>query len=106
MARLTADLQQRGITASIEGPDRTQHTLEQEDEVRQAIRAADVVFLVVTPHARSSRTVKEHLRIASLYQRRLVFIWTTGEEITDVLPEEWGKTVQIDLVDAREERYE
>ena len=106
VARLTADLQQRGITASIEDPDRTQHTLEQEDVVRQAIRAADVVFLVVTPHARSSRTVKEHLRIASLYQRRLVFIWTIGEEITDVLPEEWGKTVQIDLVDAREEHYE
>ncbi len=106
VTRLTADLQKRGITASIEDPDRTQHTLEQEDVVRQAIRAADVVLLVVTPHARSSRTVKEHLRIASLYQRRMVFIWTTGEEITDVLPEEWGKTVQIDLVDAREGRYE
>jgi len=87
-------------------PDRTQRTLEQEDEVRHAIRAADVVLLVVTPHARPSRTVKVHLRIASLYQRRLVFIWTTGEEITDVLPEEWGITVQIDLVDAREEHYE
>ena len=106
VARLTADLQQRGITASIEDPDRTQHTLEQEDEVRQAIRAADVVLLVVSPHARSSRTVKEHLRIASLYQRRLVFMWTAGEEIADVLPEEWGKTVQVDLVDAREGRYE
>ncbi len=106
VARLTADLQKRRITVSNEDSDRTQHTLEQEDVVRQAIRAADVMLLVVSPHARSSRTVKEHLRIASLYQRRLVFVWSTGEEIIDVLPEEWGKTVQIDLVDAREGHYE
>jgi hypothetical protein len=74
VARLTADLQQRGITVSNEDPDRTQHTLEQEDVVRQAIRAADVMLLVISPPARSSRTVREHLRIASLYQRRLVFV--------------------------------
>lgn len=95
--RLTKDLQQRGITACNEDPDRTQRTNEQEDVVRQAIRAADVMLVVVSSHSRASRTVKEHLRIASLYQRRLVFVWTASEEISDVLPEEWGKTAQIDL---------
>ncbi len=107
-ARLSADLQQRGVVVwhEDEDPDRTQNTREQEDAVRQAMRAVEVVLLVLSPAARSSRVVKEHLRIASLYQRRLMFVWASGKEIADVLPQQWGKTIQVDLVDAREERYE
>ncbi|GAC1349888.1 MAG: hypothetical protein NVSMB27_27210 [Ktedonobacteraceae bacterium] len=106
VARLIADLQQRGITAYHEDLDRTQHTLDREDVMHEEIRAVDVMLLVVSPHAHSLRTIKEHLRIANLYQRRLVFVWVAGEEITDILPKEWGITVQIDLVDARERCYE
>ncbi len=106
VAQLKADLQQRRIEVWYEDPDNTQNSLDQEDVVRQAIRAVDVVLLVVSLHARSSRIVKEHLRIAGLYQRRLVFMWASGEEIADVLPQEWGRTIQIDLIDAREGRYE
>ena len=106
VARLSADLQQRGIVVRQEDPDRTQNGLDQQDGVRQAIRAVEVVLVVLSPAAHASRTVKEHLCIANLYQRRLVFVWAAGEEIAAVLPEEWGRTVQIDLVDAREARYE
>src|SRR6266436_2753445 len=105
VARLNADLQQRGITAWHEDPDRTQNTREQEDVMRQAIRAVEVVLVVLSPAARSSRTVKEHLRIANLYQRRVIFVWAAGEEITAVLPAEWSSTVQIELADAREGHY-
>jgi WD40 repeat protein/serine/threonine protein kinase len=105
VARLKTDLEKRGILAWDENPYRTQHEREQEDPVRQAIRAVDVVVVVISPAARSSRTIKEHLRIASLYQRRLLFLWAAGEESTSVLPTEWGKTDEIDLVDARETHY-
>src|SRR5713226_6698268 len=105
VARLKTDLQKRGIIAWDENPYRTQNALEQEDPVRQAIRAVDVVLVVLSPAARSSRTIKEHLRIANLYQRRVVFVWAAGEEIAAVLPAEWGNAVQIELVDAREEHY-
>src|SRR6266852_997642 len=75
VARLKTDLEKRGIGAWDENPYSTQQTREQEDPVRQAMRAVDVVLVVLSPAARSSRTIKEHLRIASLYQRRLLFLW-------------------------------
>src|SRR5229473_5531940 len=106
VARLKTDLEKRGIIAWDENPYRTQHSREQEDPVRQAIRAVDVVLVVLSPDARSSRTIKEHLRIASLYQRRLLFIWAAGENGTPALPGEWSKTDRIALIDAREDHYE
>jgi hypothetical protein len=78
----------------------------QEQMVQVASTAVDTILVVISPAARSSRTIKEHLRIASLYQRRLVFVWIAGEEITDVLPEVWGTSIQIDLIDARQTRYQ
>src|SRR6266446_292691 len=65
VARLRADLQQRGVAVWQEDPDHTQNQLDQQDRVRQAIRAVDVVLLVLSPAARASRVVKEHLRIAN-----------------------------------------
>ena len=107
VARLTAYLQRRGVVCWQEGSDGTGQMHEQEHLLRQAIRAVEVVLVVVSSSTASSRTVKACLRIASLYQRRLVFVWVSGEEIADVLLPAWDdKTVQIDLVDAREEPYE
>jgi serine/threonine protein kinase len=106
-ARITSDLRQRGVAVWNEEPHSTQHLPEQENAVRQAVRKVEVVLLVVSPATPSSRSVREHLRIASLYQRKLVFVWVGGEEIADALPPAWSnKAVQIDLIDAREERYE
>jgi WD40 repeat protein/serine/threonine protein kinase len=106
VARLKTDLEQRGIVVRDENPYRTLNVLEQEDPLRQAIRAVDVVLVVLSPEARSSSTIKEHLRVASLYQRRLLFLWATGEEITASLLKEWSKTDKVDLVDVRDEHYE
>jgi tRNA A-37 threonylcarbamoyl transferase component Bud32 len=107
VARLTTDMQRRGVVCWQEGSDGTGQMHEQEHLLRQAIRAVEVVLVVVSSSTASSRTVKASLRIASLYQRRLVFVWVAGEEIADVLSLAWdNKMVQIDLVDAREEPYE
>ena len=62
--------------------------------------------MVLSPQTRTSRTVKEHLRIASMYERQLLFVWAAGDDIAAVLPEAWGKTAVIDLIDARQSRYE
>ncbi len=69
------------------------------------IRDAQIALVVVSPHTRSSRTVKEQLRIVGTYQRHLVFVWAAGNDLASVLPETWGRTAMIDLVDARETRY-
>jgi WD40 repeat protein/serine/threonine protein kinase len=106
VAQLKMDLQKRGIIAMDENPYQTQNPREPEEPVRQMIRAVDVVLVVLSPTTRSSRIIKEHLRIADLYQRRLLFLRAAGEEISAALPVELSKTSEIDLIDARETRYE
>jgi serine/threonine protein kinase len=105
VAHLKTDLQKRGIIAMDVNPYQSQNMLEQEGQVRQVIRAVDVVLAVLSPASRSSRIIKEHLRIAGLYQRRVLFIWVTGDEISAALPVEWSDTSEFDLIDARETRY-
>jgi hypothetical protein len=97
-ARLRMDLAARGAVVQEAG------TLDQ-SALRQAISDARLMLVVVSPHTRSSRTVKEQLRIAGMYQQRMVFVWAEGETIAAVLPEAWGRTALIDLVDARGSRY-
>ena len=104
VARLTADVQQRGITVCNESPESAQDDIPHEGEMaRRGIRAADIVLLVASPHARSSRVVKEHLQIASMYRRPVLCIWAAGDDIAEVLPllEE-----QTAIIDARQGRYE
>jgi serine/threonine protein kinase len=102
--RLQADLQARGILVSNDHfayvPD-----VNRQDILRQVIREAHIALVVVSPHTRSSRTLKEQLRIIGMYQRHLVFVWAAGDDVASVLPEAWGRTAMIDLVDARETRY-
>jgi serine/threonine protein kinase len=74
----------------------------QEEKTRQAIRAAHVVLLVLTPQTRSSATVKEHLRIASLYQRSMLCVWAQGNDLHDLLPDGAERAT---IIDARGQRY-
>ena len=67
--RLTADLRQRGMTICNEPQETTGDEAPHEGELaRRAIRAADLMLLVASPHARSSRALKEHLQIAGIYR--------------------------------------
>ncbi len=104
-ARLEADLQGRGITIWNEHHGNTADTPDQENRLRQAIRAVDVVVLVVSSQTYSSHIVREHLRIAALYQRRLLYVWAEGEDLAALQPETGGETAPIDVIDAREPRY-
>jgi serine/threonine protein kinase len=101
-ARLQADLQARGISVVSDPMPKA----DQQETLQQAIRDVDLVLVVVSPSTRSSRTVKEPLRIATIYQRRLVFVQITDDEPAAVFPETWGRTALIEQVDAREPHYQ
>ena len=100
--RLQVDLQAQGIVVSRASE---VSTLNQPDKLRHVISDAQMMLVVVSPDTRSSRTIKEQLRIVSMYQQRLVFVRARGDDLAAVLPEAWGRTALIDLVDARGTRY-
>ena len=56
---------------------------------------------MVSSQTRSSRTVKEHLRLADLYQRQLILVWVGEGEHTPALPLGWRETVWIDAHSTR-----
>ena len=101
-ARLQADLEKRGIAVWNASSLSAQKVADESEALRQAIRAADVVLMIASPQARASRAVKEHLRIADMYKRRLVFVWADGSDVMEALPLVEEKAT---LIDARQSRY-
>ena len=103
VSRLQSDLQAGGIAVWIDHEDIQPGTPDWEDSLRKAIRHASAVVLVASPSARSSRYVKDELRIAEMYKRPVYPLWAMGNEWMDAVPIGWGGTQYID---AREERYQ
>ena len=95
--RLRADLGLRNIAVQ---DDTLLEALE--EQTRLAMRAAQMVLLVLTPHGRSSQAMRDHLRIAHLYRRKVLCIWVQGEELHDLLP---AGAEQATILDARDQRY-
>jgi hypothetical protein len=71
--------------------------------LRTAIRSAWAVLLIASPNARSSRYVRDELRIAEMYQRPVYPLWIAGTQWIDAVPLGWGGAQYLD---ARESRYE
>jgi S1-C subfamily serine protease len=97
--RLTIDLEARGIMVWSEQRTPGEDHAAQEERVRQAIRTAQAVVLVVSSQTRSSRTVKEHLRLGDLYQRRLILVWVGDDEYAQPRHFGWRETVWVDAHD-------
>jgi hypothetical protein len=72
------------------------------EDMREAIRSASAVILVASPHTRRSRSVKQELHIAAMYQRPISLFWMQGEQLLEVMPTEWS---HLPAIDARGERY-
>jgi WD40 repeat protein/serine/threonine protein kinase len=104
-ARLQNDLRLRDIQFSNDFASTLAPEVNQEDVLRTAMRSSDCVLVVISPHTRSSRTVREHLRMAGMYQRRLVFVWAAGEALIEMLLEASTYGVPLEVADARETRY-
>lgn len=103
VTRLKTDLQNQGIQVWIDREGLQPGTLDWEEALRTAIRAARAVLLIASPNARSSRYVRDELRIAEMYQRPVYPLWIAGSHWMDAIPLGWG-TVQY--IDARESHYE
>jgi hypothetical protein len=52
----------------------------------EAIRAAQMILLIVSPEARSSRHVREALEVGRMYQRQVCGVWIEGENWQECLP--------------------
>ncbi len=102
--RLKTDLSKRDIhcTNSISGAPTAQNA---EAAMHRAIRTALVVLTIISPQMRGSRAVKEQLRIASMYQRRIVLVWVAGEGLAQELLDMWSRAGPVDVIDARQGRY-
>ncbi len=101
--RLKADLHDQGIATLMKPGGMQPGTPDWEDTLRTAIRAAADVLLIVSPDARGSRSVKDELRLAEMYQRPVYAVWVAGTQWRDTAPMGWG---EMQYIDAREERYE
>ncbi len=100
--RLRTDLGAQGVTTWVDREGIRPGTPDWEESLRTAIRAADAVLLVASPNARSSRYVKDELRIAQMYQRPIYPVWVTGTQWMEAIPLGLGG---MQYIDAREERY-
>ncbi len=101
--RLKTNLQGQGISVWIDREGLQPGTLDWEEALRTAIRAARAVLLIASPNARSSRYVRDELRIAEIYQRPVYPLWIAGTHWMEAVPLGWG-TAQY--IDARESHYE
>jgi hypothetical protein len=103
VSRLKTDLLSQGIHVWIDREGLQPGTLDWEEALRTAIRAARAALLIASPNARSSRYVRDELRIAELYQRPVYPIWIAGTQWMDAVPLGWGGAQYLD---ARQSRYE
>jgi len=86
VTRLKTVLQKQGITL-LGSRHIGRHGLEQPRKaLGEAIRAAQVILLIISPEARSSRHVREALEIGRMYQRPICGVWIEGESWQECLP--------------------
>ncbi len=103
VTRLKDYLLHQGIYIWIDREGLHPGTPDWEEALRTAIRSARAVLFIASPHARSSRYVKDELAIAQMYQRPVYPLWIAGTHWMDAAPLGWG---QSQYIDARESRYE
>jgi len=99
VSQLKSALQERGFTLwssrqlSRQGNGTAQPTL------REIVRTAQVILVIVSPEARASRHVREALETASRYQRPVCGVWIEGEHWQECLPK--GSDEMAAPIDAR-----
>jgi peptide/nickel transport system substrate-binding protein len=68
--------------------------------LREVVQVAQVILVIVSPEARSSRHVRDAFEMARLYRRPVCGVWIEGEHWERCLPE--GHVELAALIDARE----
>src|SRR2546421_5159828 len=65
----------------------------------EVVRAAQVILMIISPEARTSRHIREALALASMYKRPVYGIWIEGEDWLTCLPR--GSSELSALIDIR-----
>src|SRR6266566_4858756 len=97
VTRLKTVLQNRDITLLGSRQIGRQGLEQPRKALREVVRAAQMILLIVSPEARSSRHVRETLEIGRMYQRPMCAVWNEGENWQECLPmDEQELSVGID----------
>jgi predicted outer membrane repeat protein len=89
--QLKAHLQARGVTVLSSRTLRRQGGQNQRKALQEAIRAAQVLLLIASPQACSSRHVQHSLQIARIYQSQICALWIAGERLQECVPKDHGE---------------
>jgi transcriptional regulator with XRE-family HTH domain len=96
--RLKAHLQARGVTVLSSRTLRRQGAENSKKALQAAIRTAQIVLLIASPQASSSRHVQRVLQIAGIYRSPICAIWIAGEYWQECVPKGNGEfTATIDV---------
>src|SRR5260370_23884328 len=97
---LKMELQTRGVTVWSSRTIRRQETRNKRNVLQEAIRAAQVVLLIVSPITQASHHVQDTLRLARHFRRPVCAVWIDGEFLQDCMPKDYGEPYAT--IDARE----
>jgi len=96
---LKTELQTQGVTIWSSRTIRRQETRNKRNVLQEAIRAAQVVLLIVSPNTQTSHHVQDTLRLARHFRRPVCAVWIAGEFLQECLPQEYGEPYAT--IDAR-----
>jgi predicted ATPase/DNA-binding CsgD family transcriptional regulator/transcriptional regulator with XRE-family HTH domain len=96
---LKMNLQAYGITIWSSRIVRRQETRNKRNVLQEAIRASQVVLLIVSPRTQSSHHVHDTLQLARHFNRPVCVVWIDGEDLQQCIPQDYGE--QYVTIDAR-----
>lgn len=99
VSQLKSALQERGFTLWSSRQLSRQGNGNAHPTLREIVRTAQVILVIVSPEARASRHVREALEMASRYQRPVCGVWIEGEHWQECLPK--GSDEMAAPIDAR-----
>lgn len=99
VTHLKISLQNRGITVLSSGQIGKWGGEQPQKTMREVIRAAQMILVILSPEARTSRHVRQTLELASMYERGVYGIWIEGEDWQACLPK--GNAAISTPIDAR-----
>ncbi len=100
VTRLKADLKARGITTLSSRAVRRQGNGNTRNVLQEVIRSSQMILVIVSPDARSSRHVQEALQLAKIYQRPVYAVWIEGEDWQECCPRDDSEL--FSTIDARQ----
>ena len=100
VANLKAELQTREVTVWSSRMIRRQESSNKRNVLQEAVRASQVVLVIVSPSTYASHHVHDTLRLARHYRRPVCALWIGGQNMQECLPKDWGEPYAT--IDARQ----